>query len=77
MPPTKLIEHLRASHTDVDAIGALAERAGVKTLVLNHLVPGGPSFTSTEEWQRRAQQGFSGQVIVGEDLTILGLPDNR
>ncbi|WP_016694387.1 MBL fold metallo-hydrolase [Rhodococcus rhodochrous] len=75
--PDELIEHLRASHADVDAIGALAERAGVKTLVLNHLVPGDPSFTSNEEWKRRAQQGFSGQVIVGEDLAILGLPDNR
>ncbi|MEE2032544.1 MBL fold metallo-hydrolase [Rhodococcus chondri] len=75
--PDGMIEHLRASHADIDAIGALAERAGVNTLVLNHLVPGDPSLTSNEEWKRRAQQGFSGEVIVGDDLAVFGFSSDR
>lgn len=70
MPPA-LLEHLRASHADVDGLGALAQRAGVKTLVLNHLVPGDPDLVSTSEWQRRAQQGFDGKVYVGKDRLVV------
>lgn len=72
-----LLDHLRVSHTDVTEIGPLAEQAGVDTLVLTHLVPANPALVSTGSWQRRAGKGFSGRVVVGEDLQSLPLRRTR
>ena len=66
--PPALLEHLRESHADVEMLGALAQRAGVGTLVLNHLVPGNPELVARSTWLRRAQKGFRGRVVVGGDL---------
>lgn len=63
-------EHLLSSHTTIEQVGRdVAEPAGVKTLVLNHLVP---ADNPTERWQEAAR-GFSGQLIVGEDLMSIGV----
>lgn len=64
----RLMEHLKASHTSVAQVGSIAEQAGVKTLVLSHFVPGGYPFIEDDVWRQAAQQGFSGEVIVGRDL---------
>ncbi|WP_219416735.1 MBL fold metallo-hydrolase [Pseudonocardia nigra] len=62
--------HLLESHTTIEQVGRdVAEPAGVKTLVLNHLVPGD---NDPERW-KQAQNGFSGTLIVGEDLMQLGV----
>jgi ribonuclease BN (tRNA processing enzyme) len=61
-----LREHLLASHTTIEQVGGVAERAGAKHLVLHHLNPG----TTDEEWMG-AQEGYSGQVIVGSDLLTI------
>ena len=47
----------------------MAERAGVGTLVLTHLVP---ADNPHERWLE-AGEGFSGRLVVGEDLMQLGL----
>jgi ribonuclease Z len=67
-------------------LGALAQRAGAKHLMLTHLIPplgahahgpfnipGGPL---TEADYRKAVQesGFAGNIVVGTDLTSLRLP---
>jgi ribonuclease BN (tRNA processing enzyme) len=39
--PDALIEHLNSVHTKIGEVGGVAEDCGVKTLVLNHIVPGG------------------------------------
>lgn len=62
-------QHLIKSHTPVEEVGAIAEKAGVPTLVLNHFVPGSWPL---EKWQA-AQRGFSGRLIVGADLDEIGL----
>lgn len=64
---SRLREHLVDSHTSVDHVGKIAEDAGVGTLVLSHLVPSDAPI-SAEEWTTAARQGFSGRVILGEDL---------
>jgi ribonuclease BN (tRNA processing enzyme) len=64
------LKHLRESHTSIDAVGAIAEEAGVATLVLSHFVPDDDSI-SDEEWTARAQKGFSGSVISGRDAMVL------
>jgi ribonuclease BN (tRNA processing enzyme) len=66
--PPALLNHLEVSHTDVSAVGMIAQQAGVKTLVLTHLVPATSSLVSPASWKQRAQQGFNGRVIVGADL---------
>ena len=42
-------QHLIGAHTTIEDVGGVAERAGVKKLVLNHLVPGA---WPVEEWRR-------------------------
>lgn len=65
-----LREHLLSSHTSINEVGRdVAEPAGVKNLVLNHLIPA----DSPERRWRQAQRGFSGRLIVGSDLMELGL----
>lgn len=68
-----LLKHLAASHTDISKVGAITERAGAKTLVLNHLIPGDPSSVNDGQWLRRAQRGYSGKVIIGHDLMQLDI----
>jgi ribonuclease Z len=48
-----------------------AARAGVGTLVLTHFVP--PLQPGQEdEWRALAAAHFSGDIIVGPDLTAVG-----
>ena len=68
-PDPNLMQHMLAAHTAIEQVGPQAEAAGVKTLVLTHLVPGN---TPVEKWEK-AQVGFSGNLVVGEDLMHFGL----
>ena len=67
-------------------LGAMAQRASVKHLMLTHLgpsigaarqgaykVPGGP-LTAEDFRKAAAAGGFTGNIIVGRDLTNLRLP---
>lgn len=76
----RLFAHLATSHTALDDVGQVAASAGVKTLVLSHLVPGGPDVAGgleapvpDEHWQAGASAGFAGEVVVGRDLLELTL----
>jgi ribonuclease BN (tRNA processing enzyme) len=51
----------------VEQAGEVAQEAGVKTLILNHCVPGDDSVTEYV-WLEAARQKFTGEVIVGRDL---------
>lgn len=62
---------LATSHTSIDVVGGIAERAGVGMLVLSHLVPGEGSHTEAE-WERMA--GYGGRVVCAVDLDELPLP---
>ncbi|MFI0447232.1 MBL fold metallo-hydrolase [Actinomadura sp. 6N118] len=62
------IQHHQNSHTDVTKVGALAQQAGVKTLVLNHLAPGDKRLVPDAIWKHKARKGYDGRVIVGNDL---------
>jgi ribonuclease BN (tRNA processing enzyme) len=64
-----LRQHLLAAHTPIEAVGPQAQKAGVGTLVLTHLVPGD---TPVEKWQQ-AERGFDGLTVVGEDHMHFGL----
>jgi ribonuclease BN (tRNA processing enzyme) len=71
--PDALIEHLNSVHTKIAEVGGVAEDCGVKTLVLNHIVPGNAPVGHLV----KAKQNFSGRLIIGNDLMQIGLGKNR
>ena len=67
--PPAVVRHIVASHTDVADVGRVAAAAGVRTLVLSHLVPTeGPGAPTDEQWLEAARRHFKGEVVVGRDL---------
>jgi ribonuclease BN (tRNA processing enzyme) len=66
-------KHLLASHTTAQDAGKIAAAAGVKLLVLSHLVPGDIDV-SDDQWIAAVQETYSGKVIVAKDLMELALP---
>ncbi len=65
---TTLKQHIIDSHTAVEDCGRVAAAAGVKTLVLSHLVPPDDPTVTDQMWIDAAKKHFSGRVIVGKDL---------
>jgi ribonuclease BN (tRNA processing enzyme) len=63
-----LKQHLLASHTSAEGAGRVAQEAGVKLLVLSHLVPADDPGVTDEMWIDAARVHFRGPVIVGRDL---------
>jgi ribonuclease BN (tRNA processing enzyme) len=68
------LERMHGLHTDVSEVGGVAERAGVRELILTHYLPADPAAISEQEWQRRAGQGFSGTTTAGRDGLRRRLP---
>ncbi|QQO20608.1 MBL fold metallo-hydrolase [Bradyrhizobium diazoefficiens] len=66
-------KHLRASHTTAQDVGKIATAAGVKLLVLSHLVPGDIDVTD-EQWISAVRENYSGKVSIAKDLMELTLP---
>lgn len=62
-----LKQHLLRSHSSTEQVGLVAARAGVKKLVLSHLVPAFPSITD-EMWLEGVRRNFKGTTLVGRDL---------
>ena len=68
-----LRKHLLESHTTAEEVGRIADAAGVKVLVMSHLVPGDLDVTD-ENWTNEAKKNFKGRIIVARDLKELTLP---
>jgi ribonuclease BN (tRNA processing enzyme) len=66
-----LREHLLASHTTTEDVGRVAAAANVKTLVLNHFVPGDDPSITDAMWADGVRKHYSGRIIVGHDLLEL------
>jgi len=64
-----LMQHLLGSHTPLEEVGGIAEAAGVKKLVLSHILPG----NATREQLLPAGKGFSGELVIGRDLMQIGV----
>jgi ribonuclease BN (tRNA processing enzyme) len=63
-----LRQHLMASHTLAEDAGRVAQAAGVKLLVLSHLVPPDDPAVTESMWIDAARTQFRGRIIVGRDL---------
>lgn len=55
-------------HTSAEDAGRVAQAAGVKILVLSHLVPPDDANVTEEMWLKAARSHFRGSVIVAKDL---------
>jgi ribonuclease BN (tRNA processing enzyme) len=65
--------HLLAAHTTTEDVGRVAQAAGVKKLVLSHLVPGDDPSITDEMWTEGARKHYSGTIVVARDLMELNL----
>jgi ribonuclease BN (tRNA processing enzyme) len=63
-----LKQSIVSHHTTAEDAGRVAQAAGVKTLVLSHLVPPDDPVVTDQMWIEAARTHFRGQVIVGKDL---------
>ena len=60
----EVASRLKSYHTTPEEAGQIAQRAGVKLLVLTHLVPG----KDEDAFRERAAKHFKGKIVVGRDL---------
>ncbi|MEO8306462.1 MAG: MBL fold metallo-hydrolase [Pseudomonadota bacterium] len=67
--PEGVWQHIVAAHTPLDVAGRMAREAGVRTLVLNHIIPGGwnPEI-GDDVYRREAAREFAGDIVIGRDL---------
>src|SRR5690348_306365 len=66
----RLRQHLLDAHTPMSEVGQVATKAGVKTLVLNHFVPGAPPIPD-QVWYEAVKPHFKGRLVIGRDLMEL------
>ena len=66
-----LKEHLLACHTTSVDVGRIAAAAGVKKLVLSHIVPGDDPSITDEMLLADVRQHFKGEAVVGKDLMVI------
>jgi len=62
-----LKKHIIDSHTAVEDVGRVAAAAGVKTLVLSHLVPADDPAITEQMWIDAARAYFKGEIVVARD----------
>ncbi len=67
----KLKQSIQSHHTTAEDAGRVAQAAGVRMLVLSHLVPPDDPEISDEMWATAARKHFTGRVVVGQDLMEL------
>lgn len=63
----KLMAHLQRSHTSAQDAAKIASKAGVKKLVLNHLVPSDDPDYSEQDWRAAVASDWHGPLVVGHD----------
>ena len=65
---TTLGRSIISHHTTAEDAGRVAASAGVKTLVLSHLVPPDDPAITDQMWIDAARTHFRGTIVVGKDL---------
>lgn len=64
----ELARSVLSHHSSAEQAGQVAAAAGVKMLVLSHLVPAEDPTVPDAEWIAAARRHYSGPIIVGRDL---------
>lgn len=60
--------HMERQHITPEQIGMLAQKAGVKSVVLTHFSPGMDGETDASKYTDGVRKHYSGSVIAGRDL---------
>ena len=73
--PNNIFRHVADTHSPPADVGRMASEAKVKTVVLNHLVPGtsvpGRLNFPVTSFIDAVRKVYSGEVIVGQDLMVI------
>lgn len=69
--PEGVWQHIVETHVTTEESGRMAAEAGVGTLVLSHLIPGGLTDLPDEAYLEGVRRHFDGDVIVGRDLMVI------
>ncbi|WP_192182724.1 MBL fold metallo-hydrolase [Mesorhizobium amorphae] len=69
----RLREHLLASHSFATDAGRIATDAGVKRLVLNHLIPADDPEIGEADWIAAVRKTWSGDLTIARDGLVVGL----
>ena len=68
--PVQGVQDILDYHSGVVEAAQTATRVGAKRLVLTHMVPA-PTPDQYPDWIARAASHFSGEVVIGDDLTTV------
>ncbi|MFI6350429.1 MBL fold metallo-hydrolase [Streptomyces sp. NPDC050560] len=71
--PPAVADHLVRGHVEVQDVGRVAQSADVDRLVLSHIGDMAQQPLDPRKWQRWAQRGYGGRVLVGSDLDAVSL----
>ena len=69
--PEGIWKHIVETHVTTEQAGQMAREAGVATLVLSHLIPGGLTDLPDDAYLEGVRRHFDGEVIVGRDLMVI------
>lgn len=73
--PNNMYRHVADTHSTPADVGRTAREAKVKTLVLNHLIPGASNVGQLDfpvtTFIDGVRKEFDGEIIVGEDLMVI------
>lgn len=69
----RLREHLLASHSFAEEAGRIASDAGVKRLVLNHLIPADDPEIDEADWIAAVRKTWAGDLTIARDGLVVGL----
>ena len=73
----RLKDHLLASHSFAEEAGRIASDAGVKRLVLNHLIPADDSEIGEADWTEAVRKTWGGDLTIASDGLVVGLSSEK
>ena len=71
--PIKRLLDVLDYHSTVEDAARTADKAGVKTLVLNHCVPAPSTQEDIDQWIQMASEHFDGEIILPSDLETINV----
>lgn len=73
----RLREHLLASHSFAGEAGRIATDAGVRELVLNHLIPADDSAIGEADWIAAVRKTWAGALTIARDGLVVALGERK
>ncbi|PWJ86002.1 ribonuclease BN (tRNA processing enzyme) [Pseudaminobacter salicylatoxidans] len=71
----RLKEHLLASHSFAQQAGRIARQAGVRHLVLHHLIPADDPAIGEADWVEAVRESWAGALTIARDGLVVEFAD--